>query len=454
MSFEAAQQVADAVLYEGYLLYPYRASAGKNQVRWQFGVLTPRAWSEQGSGEPWASQTECLLETEEAPVLHLRARFLQLQAKTVEAAVDRAGETFRAVPSLDVDGKTLLTWDEGVDREVDATVAVDSILGTERSIPFDISGTREVAPIRTGSGEIVGRVVRERWPLSGQLSVSAERLDGPYGVVKLRVRLENVTAWDDQAGSRDEALRRSLVAAHILLGLTNGRFVSLLDHPEWAGPAVATCDNLHTFPVLVGEDGRRDLMLSSPIILYDYPTIAPESPGDLFDATEIDEILTLRTMSLTEDEKREARATDPRAAAIIDRVDTMPAEMMDKLHGAVRYLREVTGAPPPQEPERVPWWDPGMDASVSPETDSVRVGGVDVARGSQVRLRPGVRRADAQDMFLAGRVANVEAVLFDVDDAPYLAVTLTDDPGADLQQAHGRFLYFAPDEVEPVEAEA
>jgi hypothetical protein len=213
--------------------------------------------------------------------------------------------------------------------------------------------------------------------------------------------------------------------------------------------------------VLIGEEGRRDAMLSSPIILYDHPTIAPESPGDLFDATEIDEILTLRTMALTEDEKREARATDERAAAIIDRVDNMPPELLERLHGAVRYLQGVegakTGAPEPDSPlstapgptpELVPWWDPGADRTVSPETDGVVVAGVTVAKGSRVRLRPG-QRADAQDMFLAGRLATVEAVFLDVDGNRHLAVTLDEDPAADLQRWHGRYLYFAPDEVEP-----
>jgi hypothetical protein len=232
-------------------------------------------------------------------------------------------------------------------------------------------------------------------------------------------------------------------------------------------------------------------MLSSPIILYDHPTIAPESPGDLFDATEIDEILTLRTMALTEEEKREARATDERAAAIIDRVDNMPPELLERLHGAVRYLRGVEGeeaatetapveatpelgspvggpligraagpgeggerlstAPPalPEgNPELVPWWDPGADRTVSPETDGVVVAGVTLAKGSSVLLRPG-QRADAQDMFLAGRLATVEAVFLDVDGNRHLAVTLDEDPAADLQRWHGRFLYFSPDEVEP-----
>jgi hypothetical protein len=204
-------------------------------------------------------------------------------------------------------------------------------------------------------------------------------------------------------------------------------------------------------------------MLSSPIILYDHPTIAPESPGDLFDSTEIDEILTLRTMALTEDEKREARATDERAAAIIDRVDSMPPELLERLHGAVRYLRGAEGSGEPQggapvnregepvekEPELVPWWDPGADRTVSPETDGVVVAGVLVAKGSRVRLRPGQRRADAQDMFLAGREATVEAVFLDVDGNRHLAVTLEEDPAADLQRWHGRYLYFSPDEVEP-----
>jgi hypothetical protein len=318
----------------------------------------------------------------------------------------------------------------------------------------------------------------------GSVRLSAERLEGPYGLVRLRLQLENASAWNDPGADRSVALRHSLVAAHSLLGVDQGVFLSLLDPPEWAKPAAEACRNLHTWPVLIGEEGRRDAMLSSPIILYDHPTIAPESQGDLFDALEIDEILTLRTMALTEAEKREARATDERAAAIIDRVDSMPPELLERLHGAVRYLRGVEGAeagpeagpeagapelhpplgrPPTGRvadrvtggdrlstaPELVPWWDPGADRTVSPETDEVVVAGVTVAKGSRVRLRPGQRRADAQDMFLAGRLATVEAVFLDVDGNRHLAVTLDEDPAADLQRWHGRYLYFSPDEVEP-----
>jgi hypothetical protein len=473
-AFEVARKVADAVLYEGYLLYPYRASAAKNQARWQFGVLMPRLWSESGPDEPWSTQTECLLEPEDTTTVRVLVRFLHVQSKTVEAVDVEAG-TFNEVPALPVDGSELVPWDEATEHEVTVEAPLSRLLEGELTTPFERPGGRRVEPVHTVSGKLAGRTVRRRWPVMGSVRLSAERLEGPYGLVRLRLVLENATAWNDPGADRSVALRHSLVAAHSLLGIDQGVFLSLLDPPEWAKPAAEACKNLHTWPVLIGEEGRRDAMLSSPIILYDHPTIAPESPGDLFDATEIDEILTLRTMALTEAEKREARATDERAAAIIDRVDSMPPELLERLHGAVRYLRgvegEELGTPEPRPPvdgaptgrvadagrggdrlstapELVPWWDPGADRTVSPETDGVVVAGVTVAKGSRVRLRPG-QRADAQDMFLAGREATVEAVFLDVDGNRHLAVTLDEDPAADLQRWHGRYLYFSPDEVEP-----
>jgi hypothetical protein len=317
------------------------------------------------------------------------------------------------------------------------------------------------------------------------LTLSAERLDGPFGAIRLTARTENLTPYEGDPDVRKDAMSHSLVACHTLLGLSPegaGRFISLLEPPEWAKPAAEACRNIHTFPVMIGDRQREDVMLSSPITLYDWPQIAPESPGDLFDATEIDEILILRTMTLTDEEKAEARATDPRAAAIIDRVDDMPPEIMDRLHGAVRYLRDVTAGSARKEgiPEfgtgadgvpvfgehrpfgeefadrrpadSSPIWDPANDPGVNPDTDTVTIDGVPVAKGAKVRLRPGTRRSDAQDMFLAGKVADVQAVFHDLEDKMFLAVTLEEDPNADLQIEHGRFLYFSPDEVEAVQS--
>jgi hypothetical protein len=206
---------------------------------------------------------------------------------------------------------------------------------------------------------------------------------------------------------------------------------------------------VHTFPVLAGERGRPDLVLSSPILLYDHPQVAPESPGELHDAAEIDEILSLRTLTLTDAEKQEARATDPRAAAIVDRVEGMAPEVLSRLHGTLRS--PGTGSGGSEAPRSsVPWWDPGADSSVSPGTDAVVVAGERVSKGSRVRLRPHQHGTDAHDMFLDGRTARVEAVLLDVDGSRHVAVTIEDDPGADLNRLYGRFRYFSPDEVEPL----
>jgi hypothetical protein len=288
-----------------------------------------------------------------------------------------------------------------------------------------------VEPIHDEQGRLAGRVVREHRAVEGAIRISGARLFASHPLLAVRIRIENLTLTDAPAAPRGEMLGAFLVGTHTLLALTAGEFISLLDPPPWAEDAARACENVGTWPVLVGPPEGRRQMLSSPIILADYPEIAPESAGDLFDATEIDEILTLRTMTLTDDEKREARATDPRAAAIIDRVDGMGAAELDRLHGAIRAPRELPDAVPGR--------------------DRIEIAGVTVARGSRVRLCPGLGRADAQDMFLAGRVGRVEGVFLDLEDKRYLAVTLEGDPAAEFHRWHGRYLYFAPDEVEPLE---
>jgi hypothetical protein len=433
-AFDRARKVADAVLYEGYVLYPYRASAAKNQIRWQFGVVAPKGFSDIDPGEKSLMQTEVLVEGAR-PVVDLKLRFLRVQSRSIEDPVGTP------VGSVEVAGKLWTSWDEAVEEEFD----IEAVGLGERVVPFEFAANEESEPLGDA-----GRVVRRRAALSGHLRLVAERVDGPYPLVKFTVTVENTTPWAQIGASRDEVVRKSLVAVHTLMAVHHGRFVSMIDPPEFASGAVASCRNVGTWPVMIGDEGDREVMLSSPITLYDYPEVAPESEGDMFDCAEIDEILALRVLTLTDAEKREARGTDDRAAAIIDRVDAMPPEMFDKLHGAIRYLRGT--GPPMQEPKEndVPWWDPGADASVDPFQDTIMVGAAVVGRGSRVRLQP-MGRADAHDMFLVGKLATVEGVFFDVDGETQLAVTIDDDPGADMARTHGRYLYFRPDElvVEP-----
>ena len=156
----------------------------------------------------------------------------------------------------------------------------------------------------------------------------------------MTVLLSNLTgAKDPELLSRDDVLLKSFLSTHTILGVTGAEFVSLIDPPKELQRITSECKNVGTWPVLVGEANSRDAMLSSPIILYDYPQIAPESAGDLFDGTEIDEILALRILTLSDDEKREIRQTDQRAREVLERTEAMPTEHFMKLHGILRGVK-------------------------------------------------------------------------------------------------------------------
>jgi hypothetical protein len=459
---EHARKVADAVLYEGYLLYPYRRSAQKNRTRFQFGVLMPPPYRAVDEHEPSASQTECLVECPPDTGIDIGLRFLHLQRRTAQR-IDPGTGAASDVGTLWVNGTEYGSFDEAVEREQHLRARVADLLDVDTELRFYVQQAQQAEELTGPDGAPAGRLIRRCEALAGAIVARAERTAGPYGALKLRVRVENRANPQVPLCNRDDGLKYSLIAAHLLIGVPGGTFLSMTDPPEWAAGEVAGCENIGTWPVLAGPAECGDLMLSSPVILYDHPEVAPESAGDLFDATEIDEILTLRTLALTDAEKQEARATDPRAAELMDRLDDLPPEMLERMHGAIRYLRPAGDAaaarppraglaPDPSIAGQAPWWDPGADRSVSPETDHVVIAGVRVARGSRVRMCPGTRRADAQDLFLAGRTALVEAVLFDVDGQVHLALIPDDDPAADLQRSHGRFLYFGPDEVAPIGA--
>ena len=336
-----ARRVADAILYEGYLLYPYRGSASKNQSRFQFGVLMPPAYRDVDASEPSVSQTECLLEAPDEAGVTVIARFLHLQRRQVEVE-DGAGG-FRPVASVQVDDAEVITWDEAAEREHRATVPLAALLAGGVDSAFEVPGSESVETLTDGAGRSAGRLVRRQAPLTAVIRLRAERLPGPYGALRLRLTIENRTSPDIPLRRREDGLRFALIATHALIHVPGGRFLSLTDPPEWAARYAEMCVNTATWPVLAGPEECRELVLSSPVILYDHPRIAAESAGDLFDATEIDEILTLRTLALTDEERREARATDPRAAELLDRLDGLPPEMLERMHGAIRYLGPAGG---------------------------------------------------------------------------------------------------------------
>jgi hypothetical protein len=347
MNCELVEKIANAVLYEGYMLYPYTASSLKNQQRWTFGVLHPPG------DEASEMRTEVLVEGGEECEFRARVRFL---------------------------------WHGDGEEPEEQAIDVDGF-DTRRTVRLPHNGAAAVTTASKRFGEKLCR---------------------------LSVRVRNET---EPAGGKDD-VRHSMLSTHTILVVRGGAFVSLMDPPPEHREAAQRCRNVGTWPVLVGTEGERSMMLSSPIILYDYPQIAPESPGDLFDGTEIDEILTLRILTLSDGEKAEIRGGGARAREVLERAESLPPEHLMKLHGAVRGLRPSA---------------PALKA------------------GDRVRLRPR-KGADILDIALAGKMATVEAVEQDFEGKVHLAVVVDDDPGREFGMIRmpGHRFFFGIEEVEPV----
>ncbi len=350
MNLAAVDKIGKAVLYEGYMLYPYRPSSVKNHQRWNFGVLCPQSYSEQQNGtEAWTMQTECLVQGNATTEIEIRVRFLQLVARSVgelEVPLTElpAGEApeFHQVPRLEICGRTYQAWQEAIEREVILPAChVEALDHATLSQPFAFSAGKQSEYLRDDASLITGVIIREQSDLRGVVEARTERVD--TRCFKVSVCIRNLTPFSAsvQQGGRENALLSSLVSTHVVLGLQDGGFCSLLDPPEHLREAASRCQNVGAWPVLIGDGGQRDTLLCSPIILYDYPQIAPESAGDLFDGTEIDEILSLRIMTLTDEEKREMSQSDDRARQMLERTENMPVEQLMKMHGVLRQLRPL-----------------------------------------------------------------------------------------------------------------
>jgi hypothetical protein len=300
MNFAPVEKIAAAILYEGYILYPYRPTAIKNRQRWNFGTLYPRVYAQaQRPEEPYRLVAECLVTADANATLDVRLRFLQLLRRPNAPA---------------------LAWDEGVERTSEHTgLLLSDLIASPLSLQLRMDADLQI-----------------------DLSITVQMLEN--GAAKLHLEVQNASHLPSGAGAkREEALPLSFVSAHLLLGIAHGQFVSLLDPGETYRETATACSNQGVFPVLAGEEPERNIMLCSPIILYDYPKIAPESEGDFFDGTEMDEMLTLRVLTLTDAEKQEMQNGDPRARRILERTEALTSDAMLKAHGVIRALRDIRG---------------------------------------------------------------------------------------------------------------
>ena len=376
----AIEQLADAVLYEGYNLYPYRPSALKNRYRWLFGCVFPKCWCEAHPGsETWRMQTQCLMSGASQSTVEVTVRYLQ--------------------PTQQTNGRP----NDPEKHGITTTFRLDELLTRSRILPVENSPTD--TRIRFGC---------ERY--------SPKEPGSDCNVFRLTLRIENLTDMPNAASaSRVDALPASLVSVQTILHTPDGEFISSIDPPSKFRDAVEACENIGLWPVLAGNRSHPTMMLSVPIVLEDFPSIAPESPGDLFDGAEIDELLSLRIQTLTDDEKREAAAADERTSRMLERTESLNGLRMQSLHSGRRNVGRG------------------------------EAGETHFRPGDRVRLRPR-RRADAFDIMLDGKTAVITAVERDFENNTHIAVTVDDDPGRDLGAAGmpGHRFFFHPDEVEPL----
>jgi hypothetical protein len=346
--------IVKAVLYEGYMLYPYRPSAVKNRQRFNFGVVYPRAYSEQQGGtDAWTMQTQCLVRGNAEAHCAVQVRFLRMVDRTVGKVRAPILEVLalkdvelEPVERLEVRGETYQPWQEAVEEDIEVPeVSLATLALQPMQCPFRLSAKQEREPLIEAQGATVGMLLRDKSSIAGTIDVSAENV--APNIYKLTARISNTSRMETcGAIRRDAALARALVSAHTILEVRGGAFVSLVDPPEEYREIASACENIGTWPILVGQEGQNNIMLSSPIILYDYPQIAAESPGDLFDGGEIDEILSLRILTMTEEEKQEMRSSDDRTRKILERTEAMPDEQFSKLHGVLRGLQPAKSDKP------------------------------------------------------------------------------------------------------------
>ena len=328
---DRVRQIADAVLYEGYILWPYRRSAMKNQHRWTFGGVYPQEWATAHEDDSSLMRTECLLEGDERTRIDIEIRFLHVVARQPYVNGEDGPV---AVDELDSGIERHLAWQEAIEREVGLHEQAVGELGSPRTLEIELPAGTEEEPVTGVDGDALGHLSRSWRELRGRLSVGADPLgDGLWRIV---VGIENASPFERE--TREAALEQTFCSCHTVLRVRGGAFISLTDPPERAREQASRCENVGTWPVLVGEEGDRSTVVSSPIILSDYPQVAPESPGDLFDSSEIDQMLVLNILTLTDEEKREMRESDPRAREILERTESLTPDELMRLHGTIREM--------------------------------------------------------------------------------------------------------------------
>ncbi len=257
--------VVNAVLYEGYILYPYRATAKKNRQRFTFGRVYPESYSVAQKGlEPCSMQTQFLIEGRPHAHLNVTIRFLHPMARDVGAlaaplrkmpAPDNP-DFFHIVPELEVGGMLYMSW-QAVERPFPLpALSLAEICDVPNStFPFS-SPYRAIEPIHDKRKHIAGVIVRRQEAVEGIVELSGESVDD--NVFRVTVRIVNRTPVPtEDLDDATEIVMRTFASTHTILHTPDAQFISLIDPPAAYAAAAAACRNLGAWPVLVGDERWR-----------------------------------------------------------------------------------------------------------------------------------------------------------------------------------------------------
>jgi predicted nucleotidyltransferase len=334
------EKITRTVLYEGYAIFPYRRSSAKNVKPIPFGTVYPQVYQKHHSELHAATQTQCILQASEQASVKITVRFLHLRRKRLlRIDPENFGQNqFQSRDIIEIDDQTYESGWEALEREIDIGTHKLSDLINEpykEAIHFEEEQTSDI--IYDKDGKVAGNMLFQQDEINGELWITAK----PAGIVEdgymITVNVGNTTTVDNAAGcSRDEVYGQSFLSANTILATDQGKFISQTDPPQDWREVNEACENINTWPVLIDKNNKT--MLSSPIVLYDYPEIAPESRGINFDSTEIEEMLMLQVAALTDEEKQEVEQSDSKMKAMLERVkNTTPGELL-KLHGGFKDI--------------------------------------------------------------------------------------------------------------------
>jgi len=415
--------IADAILYEGYLIYPYRKPAVPNRQRWNFAGLFPKFYADR-RGEHWSMRCQCLLQGNAESKIAVDLRFLRITSRKIAKLrvpaprFDPQAE-FEFVDQHLIRERRFLPWEEAIEAECEMMpLRVGDLIETPFVADFRHDAETSYEPLANEDGLIGGLIVRQTERVWNSVALSAEPVAG--GIYKLSLQIGNKTVMlDDMCASRDLAAPFAMAAPHAILTTGNGRFLSLANPPQDLRPAALGCLNEGCWPVLIGNE---DSLLVSPTLLQDHPSAVPR-----LGTSEIDEILALRALTMSGGERAEIAAGDSRLRALLERLESMSPEEFAKLYRAWRART------PRPEPVVLPAKPDGL------------------AVGERVRLRPR-HGGDIMDIALTGRLALIEAIERDFDNRVHVAVVLEED--AALSHLPGHRFFFAPEEIERLDGGA